>query len=632
VDTTPSRYARSNWIPLLVAAAVLAAYVPALRAGWIWDDDSYVTANAIVQAPDGLRQVWTLTRHPQSGAWVSNTPQYYPFVFTSFWIEHALFGLRPFVFHLTNVLLHLVNAWLLWKLLARLGMPGAGFAAALFALHPLHVESVAWVTERKNVMSGAFYLLAFLAYLRFDEVRKPRWWFLALAAFVAALLSKSVTATLPIVLGVAIWWRHRRLGAREITPLVPFLALGVASGWFTAWLEQVKVGARGAEFAHSASERWLFVAPRAWWHYVETTWFPHPLMFVYERWDPSSLDPRRWIAPIGIVALVVALFLAKRRIGWAPILLVFVSAVTLAPALGFVPVYPHRYSWVADHFAYLGSVPLVALLVLAARSVRHFVPETRRSRVALGVSVAVLGAYAVLVHREARHYHDARTLWEATIAENDTASLAQVSLGIELMRDPARTPADVARAKALFEQGARDPNLRDQAHTNLGQWHLLRGDSATAIEHYREALRADATHTRARAGLADAYALRVREQGSTADGLRTARDAQRELDGDVRFAQMEAWILAVSPDPSVRDAPRARAIAEALLARHPREPLVLETLAAACAATGDFAAAIRHQEEAVRRSPPAAREASSARLASYRRGETFSEDSAAKPR
>lgn len=625
MNVAPSPTSRRIWIPLLVVIAVLAAYLPALRAGWIWDDDSYVTANAAVQSPDGLGRIWTLARHPQSGAWVSNTPQYYPFVFTSFWIEHALFGLRPFVFHLTNVLLHLVNAWLVWKLLARLGMPGAGFAAALFALHPLHVESVAWVTERKNVMSAAFYVLAFLAYLRFDEERKPRWWLLAFAAFVAALLSKSVTATLPIVLGVAIWWRHRRFGAREIAPLVPFLALGVASGWFTAWLEQVKVGARGAEFAHTASERWLFVAPRAWWHYVETTWFPHPLMFVYERWDPSSLDPRRWIAPIGIVALVVALFVAKRRIGWAPILFVFVSAVTLAPALGFVPVYPHRYSWVADHFAYLGSVPLIALLVLVARSARHFVPDSRRTAIAVAVSVVVLGAYAVLVQREARHYHDARTLWEATIAENDTASLAQVSLGIELMRDPARTPADVARAKSLFEQGARDPNLRDQAHTNLGQWYLLRGDSATAIVQYREALRADSTHARARTGLADAYAQRVRELGSTADGLRAARDAQRELDGDVRFAQMEAWILAVSPDATVRDATRARAIAEALLVRHPGEPLVLDTLAAACAAGSDYAAAIRNAEEAVRITPVLARGPLEARLALYRRGTSYVE-------
>ncbi len=616
---------RRVWIALLVGAAVLAAYVPALRAGWIWDDDSYVTANALVKSPSGLAGIWGLARDPATGAVVSNTPQYYPFVFTSFWIEHALFGLQPFVFHLTNVALHLANAWLLWRLLARLGVPGAGFAAALFALHPMHVESVAWVTERKNVMSGAFYLLAFLAYLRFDDERRPRWWILAFLAFVAALLSKSVTATLPIVLGTAIFWRRRKLGWRELAPLLPFLALGTFSGWFTAWLEQVKVGATGAEFAHSNIERWLFVAPRAWWHYAQTTWFPHPLMFVYPRWDPGAPGAVRWIAPVAIVLLVAGLFAAKRRTGWAPILLVFASAVTLAPALGFVPVYPHRYSWVADHFAYLGSIPLIALLVLAARSLRGFVPDARRAAFALGSSALALAACAALVHVEARNYRDARALWEATIAENPAASLAQVSLGIELMQDPARTPADAARAKALFEEAAADPNLRDQAESNLGQWALVHGDAVGAIEHFRAALRADPTHVRARAGLAEAHRQAVAARGATAEGLRALEQARADCPDDARFAQIEAWVRAVSADASVRDPARALALAEALLARRPDDPGLLDTLAAACAAGGDFVAAVRHAESAVRLAPAAARAPLEARLAQYRAGRAYVE-------
>lgn len=613
------------WIALLVAIVVLAAYGPALRAGWIWDDDSYVTQNVLVQSPTGLVGIWGLARDPASGAIVSNTPQYYPFVFTSFWIEHALFGLQPFVFHLTNVVLHLVNAWLLWKLLARLGMPGAGFAAALFALHPMHVESVAWVTERKNVMSAGFYLLAFLAYLRFDDERRPRWWILAILAFVAALLSKSVTATLPIVLGTAIFWRRRRLGWREVAPLLPFLALGTFSGWFTAWLEQVKVGATGPEFAHASLNRWLFVAPRAWWHYADTTWFPHPLLFVYPRWDPNALDPLRWIAPLGIVALVAGLFLAKRRTGWAPILLVFSSAVTLAPALGFVPVYPHRYSWVADHFAYIGSIPLIALLVLLGRSLRTFVPDGRRAALAFGASAVALAACGLLVHAEARNYRDSRTLWEATIAENPSASLAQVSLGIELMQDPARTPADAARAKALFEAAVADPNMRDQAESNLGQWALVHGDPGLAVTHYRRALVADPTHARAHAGLAEAHRQSVLARGATVDGLRALEEARADLPGDARFAQIEAWVRAVSSDASVRDPARARQLAEALVARRPNDAGLLDTLAAACAAGGDFAAAIRNAEAAVRLAPANARAPLEARLALYRLGRSYVE-------
>lgn len=626
-ETTVPRRAdpRRTWIALAVAALVLAAYVPALRAGWIWDDDSYVTDNALVQSADGLGAIWSLTRHPATGAWVSNTPQYYPFVFTSFWVEHALFGLNPFVFHLVNVLLHLANAWLLWKVLARLGVPAAGVAAALFALHPMHVESVAWVTERKNVMSGAFYLLAFLAYLRFDDERRARFWALAYAAFVAALLSKSVTATLPIVLAVAIWWRRRRLGWSEIAPLLPFLALGVFSGWFTAWLEQVKVGATGAEFAHTNLERWVLVAPRAWWHYAVTTWFPARVMFVYPRWDPDFADPIGWSAAIGVVALVAALFALKRRLGWAPILLVFASAVTLAPALGFVPVYPHRYSWVADHFAYLGSAPLIALFVASASALAARIAIARRASVALAATAVVLAAYAVLVHREARHYRDSRTLWEATLVDNPTASLALVGLGIELMQDPKATEADAARAKELFHQAIPDENLRDQAHSNLAQWHMLRGEIAQAIFHFRRALLADPTHVRARAGLAEALMRRTRSLGSTAQAVQSAREARTELPNDARFPQMEAWILATSPDAAVRDPARARSIAEAVLARSPNDAGLLDTLATACAAAGDFPAAVRAAESALRSAPAPARAPIEARLALFRRGERYVE-------
>lgn len=625
--TTRNRIGIALILVIGIAIVALLAYLPALRAGWIWDDDSYVTANALVQSADGLADIWTLAHDPRTGAYVSQTPQYYPFVFTSFWIEHALFGLNPFVFHLTNVLLHLVNAWLLWRLLTRLGVPGAGVVAALFALHPMHVESVAWVTERKNVMSGAFYLLAFLAYWRFDDERRPRWWILAFLAFVAALLSKSVTATLPIVLGVALFWRHRRLGARELVPLLPFLALGIFSGWFTAWLEVVKVGAQGADFATTAADRWLFVAPRAWWHYAQVAWFPHPVMFVYPRWDPTAADAARWFAPIGIVALVAGLFALRRRTGWAPILLVFASAVTLAPALGFVRVYPHRYSWVADHFAYLGSIPLIVLLVLVVRAAFRAVPSPSRTLGICAASVVAVGAFAVLTHAETRAYLDARTLWEATLADNPRASLAQVSLGIELMKDPARTPADVERARALFTSGALDPNMRDQAESNLGQLAMLQGDFAKAQLHFRAALAADPTHARAQAGLVESCVRDVLRRGATADALRQAREyqAQNDVGPDRRLVQIEAWISAVSADPSALDPARSRRLAEGMLAQSPNDFGLLDTLAAACATGSDFAAAVRHAESALRVAPPAARAAIESRLALYRRGERYVE-------
>ena len=186
------------WSVALVAATVL-AYLPALWAGYIWDDDDYLTENRLVQAADGLPRLWEIRRDP-AGHFRPNTPQYYPLVFTTYWLEHRLWGLHPAGYHVVNVLLHAASALLLWRIGARLRIPAAGLIAAVFALHPLHVESVAWVTERKNVLSGVFFFLALLAFLNFADGRGWRWYAATLGLFTAALLSKTVTAMLAPVL------------------------------------------------------------------------------------------------------------------------------------------------------------------------------------------------------------------------------------------------------------------------------------------------------------------------------------------------------------------------------------------------------------------------------------------------
>jgi len=251
---------RRTALAALGLLALLLAYEPALRAGFIWDDDVYVTDNANLVEPGGLRRIWLEPR---------TSPQYYPVVHTSFWIEQRLWGSAPFGYHLVNVLLHFAAALLVWRLLERLGVPGAALAAAVFALHPVHVESVAWVTERKNVLSGVLYLAAFLAYLRFDAGGPGRWRAYALASglFLGALGSKTVTASLPAAVAVVLWWRDGRLEPRRLAPLLPLLALGAAAGLATAWLEAAHVGASGEEWSLSPVGRCL-VAARALWFYL----------------------------------------------------------------------------------------------------------------------------------------------------------------------------------------------------------------------------------------------------------------------------------------------------------------------------------------------------------------------------
>src|SRR4029077_17305865 len=170
---------------LILAAVTIFFYQPAWNGGFIWDDDQYVTKNPLLTAPDGLWRIWFSLDSPS---------QYFPLTDTALRVEHALWGLDPTGYHWVNLFLHAANALLLWWLLARLKIPGAWLAAGIFALHPVQVESVAWITERKNVLMGFFFLLTLLAWTQFIDERERRPWRfyrLALVFYVLALSAKS---------------------------------------------------------------------------------------------------------------------------------------------------------------------------------------------------------------------------------------------------------------------------------------------------------------------------------------------------------------------------------------------------------------------------------------------------------
>ncbi len=344
----------------LIILLTVVAYLPALRGGFIWDDDSYVTQNPALRSLAGLVAIWL-----KPGA----TYQYYPLVFTSFWAEYHLWGLQPFGYHLVNVFLHAVNAVLLWRVLRRLEVAGAWWIAAIFALHPVNVESVAWVTERKNTLSGLFYLLAALAWLRFRPLtakvtaRAPDWryYWLAFGFIVCALFSKTVTLSLPAVLLLLIWWKTGRLEKRDALTLTPWFVLGAASGFMTRWMEQQLVRG-GAEWDLSFVQRCL-LAGRALWFYAGKLFWPAHLTFIYPRWEIDAGAAWQYSFPLGIAAVLVALWFFRARIGKGPLAAVLFFGITLAPALGFANVYPFRYSYVADHFQYLASIGLIALAV-----------------------------------------------------------------------------------------------------------------------------------------------------------------------------------------------------------------------------------------------------------------------------
>ncbi|MEP6956046.1 MAG: O-GlcNAc transferase, partial [Chthoniobacterales bacterium] len=285
-----SRFFESPWIvaALLVLAAVL-AYQQAWQAGYIWDDDIYVTQNQLLTAPDGLWRIWFSLDSPS---------QYFPLVYSTFRLEYALWGLHPAGYHIVNILLHAANALLVWQLLRRLRVPGALLAAAIFALHPVHVESVAWITERKNVLMGLFFLLALLAWERFSapEAGKGRWrmYAAALGCYLLALCSKTTACTLPAALLLILWLRHQRITVRRWLEVVPFVLLGIAMGLVTIWWERHHQGTQGELFAIPWIER-VLIANRALWFYLGKLAWPADLAFSYPRWSISASDPAAYI-------------------------------------------------------------------------------------------------------------------------------------------------------------------------------------------------------------------------------------------------------------------------------------------------------------------------------------------------
>jgi tetratricopeptide (TPR) repeat protein len=509
-----------------LVALVVIAYLPALTAGFIWNDDTYLTANRTLDGFGGLRLVWTSPRANE---------QFYPMVFTTFWLEKRLWGLDPFGYHLVNVLLHAGSALLLWRLLARMGLAGAWLAAAAFALHPVCVESVAWITERKNTLSLFLSLLSWHAWSSFLEARgdagsAPRTrrvrflYAAALGLFVLALLAKTTASVLPFVLLVLAWRRKGRVELSDALPLVPFFAIGTGLGLHTAWLERTSVLATGKEWGLSVPGR-LALAGQTAAFYAAKLFAPVDLAFVYRRW---RVDPRvlaQWLPTACVVLAAVAAWFLRGRFGRWPfaVLLLFLGAVF--PAMGFFNVYPMRFSWVADHFAYQAAAVFAAGLVCGGAAwAAGRAPGLRWAGVVAGI--VVMGLLGTLTFRESRLYRDEGTLWAATLAKNHECFICETNYGIWL-REQGREAEAESHLRASFRLNPDEvPTL-----LNLAQLVERRGDFEDSASLLRAALRADPRNAAAllnlakadvRAGRFDDAAAHYREAlrvGSPGDAL-----------------------------------------------------------------------------------------------------------------
>ncbi len=618
LKTTAGR--RAGFV-LLVVVATAAAYAPALQGGFVWDDDVHIVANETLQAEGGLARIWLDPR--------ANT-QYYPLVFTTFWIERALWGLEPAGYHALNVLLHVANALLLWRLLAGLSLPGARLAALLFALHPVHVESVAWIMERKNLLSGMFYLLSALAFLRFrplGEARRlgpQRLYWLALLLFVCALLSKSVTASLPAAILLAIYWKTGRVEGRDVVLVLPFFVLGIAAGLNTAWLEKSAVGAAGADWSFSPIER-VLIAGRALCFYPAKLLWPEPLIFTYPRWTIDASAASQYLYPAAVAGVLALLWSARGRIGRGPLVAALFFAGTLVPALGFVDVYPMRFSFVADHFQYLASLGVLVPLAAGAAELAATIDARagrwplRLYRAAVGLVIVTL---AVQTNLQSRIYRNQETLWRDTLAKNPASWMAHNNLGhLHGQR------GDHERAAHHFRHTTELKPDYTVAAVNLGEALVRLGRHEEAVPHLEQALERTPDQDNAHYVLWVAYShlgrwdeamTHLRSGGAQQWGFDTQLEAARVLvragrlrdaltplsraarlrpdDATVAFERGNVHLALGEPEQAIRAYRLAMALHGEWAVAHARLGNAFERL-------GDPARAEHHYAEAVRLDP-----------------------------
>jgi tetratricopeptide (TPR) repeat protein len=451
--------------------AVLYAYRPAWNGQPVWDDDAHM-AKPELRSAAGLMRIWI-----QPGA----IPQYYPLTHTVFWAEHRLFGDATPGYHVFNILLHFFSALLLVMILRRLGVPGAWIAGGIFAFHPVMVESVAWITELKNTLSGVFFLGAGLAYLTFYCKREKRYYAIALILFLFGLFAKSVIVTLPAALLVVFWWKRGRLGwKRDVAPLLPFFAIGIISGLFTAWVERRFVGAVGSEFSFTVVDRCL-IAGRAVWFYLYKLLWPSDLIFIYPRWHIDSTAAWQYLFPVAFL-LVAALFWRLRKRSRAPLAVLLYFSVTLFPALGFFNLYFFRYSFVADHFQYLASLgPIAAVAASIDQGTGQLKEGVRRLARPL-VCGMLLSILFLLTWNQSGMYSNAETLYRTTIRSNPGCWMAYYNLGFLLAN---RGRAD--EAEALYRKALEINPNHDRAHINLGILLTKNGRTGEALAHYQKA-------------------------------------------------------------------------------------------------------------------------------------------------
>ena len=576
-----------------LVAAVLALYGPVLHYGFVgWDDDRNVTLNPMVTLPEGLARIWASPRGP------TGLPNY-PLLYTSFWIEYRLWGANPSGYHATNALLHALNAVLVLLLLRQLGASAAAawVVALLFAVHPMQVESVAWITERKNVLSGAFMLLAFLLYARHRATGGARAYRLALAAFLAALLSKTASVTLAgsllladvLVLrptaGRAVGGIRGARGAfwPSVVRLIPFAILGVLAG-----LALLSVEDRPAVELPPVAR--LLVAGRVVWFYVTQLCWPLSMTPIYPRWAVVPTSLVAWLPLLGLAVALAAAWWGRRQVGglglWGPAHFL----VTLLPVAGLVPFGYQSHSYVADRFVYLACVGVGVLgVLLIERALRRWMPA-RATGVLLALGVCAALPLGLRTRQQLPVWQDSEHLWSRVVQDNPESWVACGNYGLVLYRQ-----GRAADALAQWQHSLELEPMSLLTHVRVATAMRDLGRGNEAVIYLRRVAGEHPDYPEVQAALGDALAA----QGYVREALELLNKTAWAHRSCALALDRLAWVYATSPEAEYRQGAEAVRLAEsACHLTSGQDTQVLDTLAAAYAETRQFPKAVEVGERA----------------------------------
>jgi Flp pilus assembly protein TadD len=693
-----------RWLfPLLLMLATFIAYQPVWHGGFLWNDFCI---------PHGPHDLGHYTWKGLDDIWFHETHQYYPLTYTTCWLEYHLWGLNTTGYHVDNILLHSLSSILIWTILRRLSVPGAWLAAAIFALHPVNVESVAWLAERKNCLSCFFFLCAILAALKFwlpelqagvgspqSVVHSPQssasplssilnppsslpYYWLSFSLFVCALLSKTTTIPLPAVILLLVWWKRGRITWADFRPCIPFFVAGMAIGLITHHMEH-QLGAHGRDFQISFVDRCL-IAARSFWFYLGKLIWPHPVIFVYSRWKIGPSPGLAWISLIAFLPALIVLWLARKTWGRPAFVAFAYFAGMLFLMLGFFNIFFFLYSFVSDHFVYLASMGPIALFAAALTTAlcrsrgnetltKLGSPQRGDAKVQsetpyvvsyayIVVCACVLGILGALTWKQCHMYKNEESLWHTTAEQNPKAYLAHTDLA-DILMDKGELGAAIQQyqmslalrldpeichnlGNALLQVGRPDeaavyfkkaleldPNYA-VGYSDMGNMYLQKNQLDLAIQYMQKSLQLVPDMPITYYNLGNAYAeeqrldLAIRYwekaiqlqpdypmphgnlgnafmlEGQTAKAVEQWKLALQYMP-DLTTAQVNlAWVLATSPDPSMRDGPTAIALAErACQLSSGRDPMTLRSalrsLAAAFAENGQYANAVAAAQQAL---------------------------------